>query len=132
MDGWSPSRQLTVSAASPMGRYPGPEAAAGLSGQAANCLVTSWWTSTTNYQHAWKEMTVVSSRVSRIWVALAGIAGVAMLTAHFLIPANVPGDNSSPAMITQFVLHHHAAILTTAWLQGFGPLPYVLFALGVV
>ena len=132
MDGWPPSRQLTVSAASPMGRYPGPEAAAGLSGQAADCLVTSWWTSTTNYQHAWKEMTVVSSRVSRIWVALAGIAGVAMLTAHFLIPANVPGDNSSPAMITQFVLHHHAAILTTAWLQGFGPLPYVLFALGVV
>ena len=55
-----------------------------------------------------------------------------MLTAHFLIPAGVPGDNSPPATIIQFVLHHRAAILLTAWLQGFGPLPYVLFALGVV
>jgi hypothetical protein len=55
-----------------------------------------------------------------------------MLIAHFQIPARVPGDNSPPATITQFVLHHHAAILATAWLQGFGPFPYVLFALGVV
>lgn len=77
-------------------------------------------------------MTAVSSRASRIWVALCGIAGVAMLTAHFFVPANVPGDNSPPAVITQFVQQHHTAILVTAWLQGFGPLPYVLFALGVV
>jgi hypothetical protein len=73
----------------------------------------------------------VSSRATKIWVALSGIAGVAMLTAHFLVPANVPGDNSAPGTLAQFV-HHHAAILLTAWLQGFGPLPYVLFALGVV
>ena len=64
-------------------------------------------------------------------MALSGVAGVAMLIAHFQIPAHVPGDNSPPAIITQFVLHHHAAILATAWLQGFGPFPYVLFALGV-
>jgi hypothetical protein len=74
----------------------------------------------------------VSSRATRIWVALSGVVGVAMLIAHFQIPAHVPGDNSPPATITQFVLHHHAAILATAWLQGFGPFPYVLFALGVV
>lgn len=74
----------------------------------------------------------MSSRATRIWVASSGIAGVAMLIAHFQIPARVPGDNSPPATITQFVLHHHAAILATAWLQGFGPFPYVLFALGVV
>jgi hypothetical protein len=55
-----------------------------------------------------------------------------MLIAHFFIPAHVPGDNSPPATITQFVLQHQAAILATAWLQGFGPFPYVLFALGVV
>jgi hypothetical protein len=65
-------------------------------------------------------------------VALSGVAGVAMLIAHFLIPAHVPSDDSPPATITEFVLHHHAAILATAWLQGFGPFPYVLFALGVV
>jgi hypothetical protein len=65
-------------------------------------------------------------------VALSGLAGVAMLIAHFQIPAHVPGDDSPPAAIIQFVLHHHAAILATAWLQGFGPFPYVLFALGVV
>ena len=73
----------------------------------------------------------MSSRASRIWVALAGIAGVAMLTTHFLFPSSVPSDNASPATITDFVVHHHAAILASAWLQGFGPLPYVLFALGV-
>lgn len=65
-------------------------------------------------------------------MALSGLAGVAMLIAHFQIPARVPGDNAPRATITQFVLHHHPAILATAWLQGFGPLPYVLFALGVV
>ena len=65
-------------------------------------------------------------------MALSGVAGVAMLIAHSQIPARVPGDNSPPAIITQFILHHHAAVLATSWLQGFGPLPYVLFALGVV
>lgn len=74
----------------------------------------------------------MSSRATRIWVAWSGVAGVAMLIAHFQIPAHVPGDDSPPATITQFVLQHHAAILATAWLQGFGPFPYVLFALGVV
>ena len=49
-------------------------------------------------------MTSVSSRATRIWVALSGVAGVAMLIAHFQIPAHVPADNSPPAMITQFVL----------------------------
>ena len=65
-------------------------------------------------------------------MALSGVAGVAMLIAHFQIPAHVPGDNSPPATMTQYVLQPHAAILATAWLQGFGPFPYVLFALGVV
>lgn len=75
----------------------------------------------------------MSDRVKRIWVALCGVAGVAMLTAHFFIPipAQVPADSSSPATITWFVTHHHDVLLVTAWLQGFGPLPYVLFALGV-
>ena len=53
-------------------------------------------------------------------MALSGAAGVALLIAHFQIPSHVPGDNSPPATITQFVLHHHAAILATAWLQGLG------------
>ena len=39
----------------------------------------------------------MSSRASRIWVALSGLAGVAMLIAHFQIPAYVPGDDSPPA-----------------------------------
>jgi hypothetical protein len=72
------------------------------------------------------------ARVTRGKVAACGIAGVIMLTAHFLVPPGVPGDNSPPTTVTRFVLHHRAAILLTAWLQGFGPLPYVLFALGVV
>jgi hypothetical protein len=55
-----------------------------------------------------------------------------MLTAHFVFPADVPGDSAPSAVITRFVLRHHAAMLATAWLQGFGPLLYVLFALGLV
>jgi hypothetical protein len=55
-----------------------------------------------------------------------------MLTAHFFFPAGVPSDNAPSVVITRFVLRHHAAMLATAWLQGFGPLLYVLFALGLV
>jgi hypothetical protein len=55
-----------------------------------------------------------------------------MLTAHFVIPTGVPSDNAPSAVITRFVLGHHAAMLATAWLQGFGPLLYVVFALGLV
>ena len=75
----------------------------------------------------------MSDRVKRIWIALCGVAGVVLLTAHFLIPApaHVPADSASPATIIAFVAHHHDVLLVTAWLQGFGPLPYVLFALGV-
>jgi len=74
----------------------------------------------------------VTNRASRIWVVICGITGVVMLTAHFVFPAGVPGDNAPSVVITQFVLRHHAAMLATAWLQGFGPLPYVLFTLGLV
>ena len=74
----------------------------------------------------------MTSRASRIWVAICGITGVVMLTAHFYFPSGVPSDNAPPAVITRFVLHHHDAMLATAWLQGFGPLLYVLFALGLV
>lgn len=74
----------------------------------------------------------MSFQVTKGRVAACGIVGVIMLTAHFFIPPGVPGDNSPQATVTRFVLHHRAAILLTAWLQGFGPLPYVLFALGVV
>jgi hypothetical protein len=55
-----------------------------------------------------------------------------MLTAHFFVPSGIPSDNAPTAVITRFVLGHHAALLATAWLQGFGPLLYVLFALGLV
>ena len=74
----------------------------------------------------------MANRASRIWVAICGITGVVMLTAHFVFPASIPSDNAPPAVITRFVLRHHAAMLATAWLQGFGPLLYVLFALGLV
>jgi hypothetical protein len=74
----------------------------------------------------------MTNRAGRIWVAICGITGVVMLTAHFYVPTGIPGDNAPPAVITRFLLHNHGALLATAWLQGFGPLPYVLFALGLV
>jgi hypothetical protein len=40
------------------------------------------------------------SRATRIWVALSGLAGVAMLIAHFQFAARVPGDDSPAAAIT--------------------------------
>lgn len=77
------------------------------------------------------EPTVVAGRGNRVLIALCGLAGVVMLTAHFLIPGHVPGDGSAPGTVVQFIHEHHAAILATAWLQAVGPFPYVLFALAV-
>lgn len=41
----------------------------------------------------------MTDRAIRALVAICGITGVLMLTAHFLIPANVPSDSASSRMI---------------------------------
>jgi len=70
-------------------------------------------------------------RLRRLLIALSGIAGVVMLTAHFFIPSGVPADTESAAQVMRFVTDHRDAVLFTAWLQGVGPLFYVGFAIAV-
>lgn len=65
-------------------------------------------------------------------MALCGIAGVAMLTAHFLIPGSVPPDSAGLARITAFARQHRDAILVSAWLQVTGAMLYVAFILAIV
>jgi hypothetical protein len=74
----------------------------------------------------------MTSRTTRALTALCGITGVAMLTAHFLIPANVPPDSASLARITAFAREHRDVLLVSAWLQVTGAILYVVFILAIV
>ena len=74
----------------------------------------------------------MTNRTKRALAAICGIAGVAMLTAHFLIPGSVPPDSASLARITAFARQHHDALLISAWLQVTGAILYVAFILVIV
>jgi len=74
----------------------------------------------------------MTNRATRALAAICGIAGVLMLTAHFLIPANVPPDSASLGRIALFAREHRDAILISAWLQVTGAILYVVFILAVV
>jgi hypothetical protein len=74
----------------------------------------------------------MTNRSTRALAAICGITGVLMLTAHFLIPGNVPPDSASVARIAAFAREHRAAILASAWLQVTGAILYVVFILALV
>lgn len=74
----------------------------------------------------------MTNRTTRALAAICGIAGVAMLTAHFLIPGNVPPDSASLGRIAAFAREHRDAILVSAWLQVTGAILYVVFILAIV
>jgi len=74
----------------------------------------------------------VSERATRALAAGCGIAGVVMLTAHFLIPAGVPPDSAGLVRIAAFARAHANAIRLSAWLQATGAILYVVFVLAVV
>ncbi len=74
----------------------------------------------------------MSERATRALAAGCGIAGVVMLTAHFLIPAGVPPDSAGLARIAAFARAHANAIRLSAWLQATGAILYVVFVLAVV
>ena len=71
-------------------------------------------------------------RNTRAFAAICGITGVLMLTAHFLIPGNVPPDSASLAPIASFAREHRDVLLISAWLQVTGAILYVTFILAVV
>ena len=71
-------------------------------------------------------------RTKRALAAICGITGVAMLTAHFLIPGSVPPDGAGLARITAFARQHRDALLVSAWLQVTGAILYVAFILAIV
>lgn len=74
----------------------------------------------------------MSDRRTRWLAAICGIAGVIMLTAHFLIPGGVPPDSSGLPRIAAFARGHHDAVLVSAWLQVTGAILYVGFILAVI
>jgi hypothetical protein len=74
----------------------------------------------------------VTDRATRALAAICGITGVLLLTAHFLIPGNVPPDSASLARIVAFAREHRDVILISAWLQVTGAILYVVFILAVV
>jgi hypothetical protein len=74
----------------------------------------------------------VTDRSTRALAAICGITGVLMLTAHFLIPGNVPPDSASLARIAAFAREHRDVLLISAWLQVTGAILYVVFILAVV
>lgn len=74
----------------------------------------------------------MTDRATRVLAAICGITGVIMLTAHFLIPGNIPPDSASLAQIATFVRGHRDVILVSAWLQVTGAILYVAFILAIV
>jgi hypothetical protein len=74
----------------------------------------------------------MSERATRVLAAICGITGVLMLTAHFLIPGNVPPDSASLSRIATFAREHRDVILISAWLQVTGAILYVVFILAIV
>ena len=74
----------------------------------------------------------INPRRTRLLVALSGVVGVIVLTAHFFIPPNQPPDTSTLAQLTTYGARNHDAILVSAWLQTTGALLIALFALGMV
>jgi hypothetical protein len=55
-----------------------------------------------------------------------------MLSAHFLIPGNVPPDSAGLSRIAPFAREHHDVLLVSAWLQVTGAILYVVFILAIV
>jgi hypothetical protein len=74
----------------------------------------------------------MSERATRALAAICGITGVLMLTAHFLIPGNIPPDSASLSRIATFAREHRDVILISAWLQVTGAILYVTFILAIV
>jgi hypothetical protein len=74
----------------------------------------------------------MTNRTTRALASICGIAGVAMLSAHFLIPGNVPPDSAGLARIAAFARQHRDALLVSAWLQVTGAILYVAFIVAIV
>lgn len=74
----------------------------------------------------------MTERATRALAAICGITGVLMLSAHFLIPGNIPPDSASLARIAAFAREHRDVLLISAWLQVTGAILYVVFILAIV
>lgn len=74
----------------------------------------------------------MTDRATRALAAICGITGVLMLSAHFLIPGNVPPGSASLARIAAFARGHRDVLLISAWLQVTGAILYVVFLLAIV
>ncbi len=74
----------------------------------------------------------MSSRLSRILVALCGILGVAALAYYYSVPFPLPAANASSEQVVAFGTRYHDAILLDTWFQAIGSLLTVSFAVALV
>src|SRR5690348_3702030 len=61
------------------------------------------------------------------WVALAGVVGVVMLGASFLLLPSAPALTVPLGQLGDYAKNHHALLLSTAWLEAAGSALYVGF-----
>src|SRR5919199_4081254 len=74
----------------------------------------------------------MSTRQSRILVALCGILGVAALGVYFAAPFPMPPANATVTQVTGFAERYHNMLLLGEWLQATGSLLSVVFFLAIV
>src|SRR5947209_15534411 len=70
-----------------------------------------------------------------VLISLCGLLGTVALTLYFSAPFNwmpLPPPNATTAQIFEFGNKYHTAILLDTWLQQFGTILSVIFALALV
>lgn len=77
----------------------------------------------------------MSTRLTRVLVALCGILGTTALVVYYSAPFwlfPLPPDNATAAQVMAFGAQYHNVILLDTWLQAIGTLLSVVFALALV
>lgn len=74
----------------------------------------------------------MSTRLFRVLIAFAGIAGVVALGYYYSVPFPLPPASATPAQVIQFTLRYHDAVFLDTWLQAVGSLLTTVFFLALV
>ena len=74
----------------------------------------------------------MSTRQSRILVALCGILGVAALGVYFAAPFPMPPADATVTQVTEFAERYYNMLFLGAWLQATGSLLSVVFFVAIV
>jgi hypothetical protein len=77
----------------------------------------------------------MTNKTSINFISLCGLVGTISLTIYFSAPFNfmpLPPPNATATQVFEFGLKYHSIILLDTWLQQFGTILSVIFALGLV